>query len=78
MGVKMSVEETKLTAEVSSIRELNLYLNAGWILILSYVKHISDTQQPRFVVAWQKGEEPVYPEILDEWERREIRRSKNS
>ena len=77
MGVKMSVEETRLTAEVNSITELNLYLDAGWILILSYVKHISDNQQPRFVVAWQKDEEAVYPEILDEWERREIKRNKN-
>lgn len=73
----MKIEDTKITAEITSSRELNQYLDAGWVLILSYVKHLSDGQQPRFVVAWQKDETPVRPEILDEWERREIRRSKN-
>ncbi len=73
----MSIEDTKLTAEVTTIRELNQYLNAGWILLQTYVKHQSDSQQPRFIIAWQKNEEAVYPELLDEWERREIRRSKN-
>ena len=73
----MKIEDTKLTAEVTSSRELNQYLNEGWVLILSYVKHLSDSQQPRFVVAWQSDDKPVRPEILDEWEKREIRRSKN-
>jgi hypothetical protein len=73
----MSVEDTKTTKEISSSRELNLYLEAGWTLILGYVKHTHDTQEPRFVVAWQKEENPVRPEILDEWEKREIRRNKN-
>ncbi len=68
----MKIEETKLTAEVGSIRELNLYLVAGWVLILSYRKHSSDTQQPRFVIAWQSENEPVVPELLDEWELSEI------
>ncbi len=75
--VKMNIEDTKLTAEARSVSELNQYLNEGWILILSYVKHQSDNQQPRFVIAWQKDDEPVYPEFLDEWERNEIRRNKN-
>ncbi len=73
----MSIEDTKLTAEVTTSRELNQYLKAGWILIQTYVRHQSDNQQPRFVIAWQKTEEAVYPELLDEWERREIRRNKN-
>lgn len=68
----MSLEETKLTTEVRSIRELNLYLLAGWVLILSYVKHLSDTQEPRFVLAWQAEAEPVMPELLDEWELQEL------
>ena len=73
----MKIEETKLTAEVSSSRELNKYLDAGWTLILSYVKHLNDTQQPRFVVAWQNSAaEAVFPEILDEWELHEIDRQK--
>ena len=72
----MKIEETKLTAEVGSSRELNKYLDAGWILILSYVKHLSDSQQPRFVVAWQSENEVVYPELLDEWELHEIDRQK--
>jgi hypothetical protein len=72
----MSIEETRLTAEVRSIRELNLYLVAGWTLILSYVKHLSDSQQPRFVVAWQKDGEPPTPELLDEWELHEIDRQR--
>lgn len=68
----MSMENTKLTTEVRSIRELNLYLLSGWVLILSYVKHLSDTQEPRFVVAWQTDAEPVMPELLDEWELQEL------
>lgn len=72
----MSIEETRLTAEVNSIRELNLYLLSGWTLILSYVKHLSDSQQPRFVIAWQQETEPVMPELLDEWELNEIDRQK--
>lgn len=72
----MKIEETRLTAEVASTRELNKYLNAGWVLILSYVKHLSDSQQPRFVVAWQNENEAVYPELLDEWELHEIDRQK--
>lgn len=72
----MKIEETRLTAEASSSRELNKYLDAGWVLILGYVKHLNDTQQPRFVVAWQKSEAPVFPELLDEWELNEIDRQK--
>ena len=72
----MSIEETRLTAEVNSIRELNLYLLSGWTLILSYVRHSSDSQQPRFVVAWQKDGEPQCPELLDEWELSELDRQK--
>ncbi len=68
----MSMEETRLTTEVRSIRELNLYLLSGWKLILSYVKHLSDTQEPRFVLAWQNDAEPVMPELLDEWELQEL------
>lgn len=68
----MSVEDTKLTTEVRSVRELNLYLVAGWKLILSYVRHVSDTQEPRFVLGWQEDSEPVLPELLDEWELHEL------
>jgi len=68
----MKIEDTKLTAEVRSIRELNLFLLSGWVLILSYVKHYSDGQEPRFVIAWQKEEEPVLPELLDPWELQEM------
>jgi hypothetical protein len=70
----MNIENTKLTTEVRSIRELNLYLLSGWVLILSYVKHLSDTQEPRFVLAWQDDREPVMPELLDEWELHEMDR----
>lgn len=69
----MSMEDTRLTTEVRSIRELNLYLLAGWKLILSYVKHLSDTQEPRFVLGWQQESEPVMPELLDEWELNELK-----
>ena len=72
----MSIKETRLTAEVGSVRELNLYLLKGWVLVLSYVKHSNDTQYPRFVIAWQKDSEPAIPEILDEWELHEIDRQK--
>ena len=70
----MNIENTRLTTEVRSIRELNLYLLSGWVLILSYVKHLSDTQEPRFVLAWQDEREPVMPELLDEWELHEMDR----
>ncbi len=73
----MKLEDTKLTAEVMSTQELNHYLNSGWVLILSYVKHLHDSQQPRFVVAWQAEETAVYPEFLDEWELHELDRQKN-
>lgn len=72
----MKLEDTKLTAEVRSIRELNLFLLSGWVLILSYVKHYSDAQEPRFVIAWQKEDEPVLPELLDAWELHEMDRQK--
>jgi hypothetical protein len=70
----LKLEETRLTAELSSSGELNKYLSEGWVLILSYVKHLSDSQQPRFVVAWQENSPAVFPEILDEWEQREMAR----
>ena len=73
----MDIQQTNLTAEVGSSGELNKFLSEGWVLILAYVKHASDTQQPRFVVAWQKDGPPVFPEILDEWEQREMMRMKN-
>lgn len=73
----MNIQETKLTAEVGSIGELNKFLSEGWVLILSYIKHSSDSHEPRFVVAWQENGPPVFPELLDEWEQREIRRNKN-
>lgn len=72
----MKLEETRLTAELSSSGELNKYLSEGWVLILSYVKHLSDSQQPRFVVAWQESGPAVFPEILDEWEQRELARQR--
>ena len=77
MELGVNIQETKLTAEVGSSGELNKYLSEGWVLILSYVKHSSDTQQPRFVVSWPNEGSPVFPELLDEWEQREMRRNKN-
>jgi hypothetical protein len=68
----MNLQDTKLTTEVGSIRELNLYLLQGWVLILGYVKHTHDTQEPRFILGWQQECEPVTPELLDEWELSEI------
>ena len=73
----MNIEDTRLTAELTSSGELNKYLSEGWVLILGYVKHLSDTQQPRFVVGWQQDAPPVFPDILDEWELREMRRQRN-
>ena len=72
----MNIEKTKITTEARSIRELNLYLLSGWVLILSYVKHLSDTQEPRFVLAWQEETEPRIPELLDEWELSEMNRQR--
>jgi hypothetical protein len=71
----LDIQKTKLTAELGAIAELNKYLSEGWVLILSYVEHQSDTQCPRFVVAWQEDSPPVFPEMLDRWERRELRRN---
>jgi len=72
----MGIEKTRVTAEATSWRELNKYLDEGWVLILSYVRHTHDTQEPRFIVGWQQESEPVRPEILDEWELNEIDRQK--
>ena len=72
----MNLSETRLTTEVGSIKELNLYLSEGWVLILGYVKHSHDTQEPRFVLGWQQESEPIVPELLDEWEQREIDRQR--
>lgn len=77
MEPDLKIQDTKFTAELSSSGELNKYLSEGWVLILSYVKQSNDSHQPRFVVAWQADGPPVFPEMLDEWERREIRRNKN-
>lgn len=73
----MKIEDTKITAEVRSVRELNLYLLKGWVLLLNYVKHTHDTQEPRFVIGWQSDDEPVLPELLDEWELKEIQKYNN-
>ena len=73
----MNIQETKLTAELGSSSELNKYLSVGWVLILGYVKELGDSHQPRFVVAWQKESPPVFPELLDEWDKREMRRVRN-
>ena len=72
----MSIEKTRTTAEAASWRELNRYLDTGWVLILSYIKHTNDTQEPRFVVGWQAETDPIRPEMLDEWELNEIDRQK--
>lgn len=74
----MRIEDTKLTVELDSSRELNQYLKNGWILLLSYSHHNNDGQEPRFVIAWQKESEPIYPELLDEWERDEMRKDTGS
>lgn len=73
----MRIEDTNLAADIGSTRELNKYLESGWVLILSYVRHLNDKQQPRFIVAWQRESEAVYPEMLDEWELNEIDRQMN-
>ena len=72
----MAIEDTKLTTEVGSIRELNLYLLSGWVLIQTYVKQSTDAQSPRYVLAWQSADEPMRPELLDEWELNEINRQR--
>lgn len=73
----MEIQDTKLTAELTSSGELNKYLGEGWVLLLAYVKRLNDTQQPRFVVGWPNDGPAIFPEMLDEWEMREMRRSRN-
>lgn len=72
-----AIQATKLTADLGSSGELNKYLSLGWVLILSYIRHKNDSQEPRFVVAWQHDAPAIFPEILDEWEQREMRRMRN-
>ena len=69
----MSIEDTKLHAR-SVGSELNLY-SFGWKFLLDICQTVSDTQEPRFVLGWHK-DEPVVPEILDEWELSEIDRQR--
>jgi len=68
----MAIEDTKFTMEVGSVRELNLYLMSGWVLLQTYVTQSSGCQSPRFILGWQRKEEPAKPELLDEWELSEI------
>ncbi len=75
MEPELNLQQTKLTAEIGSSGELNKYLSEGWVLILSYVRHKHDTHQPRFVVAWQGDDPAVFPDLLDEWDQREMRQS---
>jgi hypothetical protein len=70
----VNIQETKLTAEIRSTGELNKYLGEGWVLLLSYVKHKCDTQEPRFVVGWTLDGPPEFPDLLDDWERRDMMR----
>lgn len=72
----MTIEDTRLTGEVGSVRELNAFLLSGWKLILTYVDHSNDTQHPKFVIGWQSDDEPVIPELLDAWELHEIDRQR--
>lgn len=72
----LNIEDTKFTVEVRSTRELNLYLRSGWKLILAYAEHANGAQKPRFVVGWQAEDDPVIPELLDEWELMEIDRQR--
>ena len=39
-------------------------------------RKLSDTQEPRFIVGWHTDDEPVIPEMLDEWELNEIDRQR--
>lgn len=73
----MPIEDTRITLEVDSSRELNQYLSSGWTLILAYACHNHDSQEPRFVIAWQSEDDPAYPELLDRWERQEMDRETN-
>jgi hypothetical protein len=72
----MAIEDTKLTTEVGSIREVNLYLLSGWVLIQTYVQQTNGAQSPRYVLAWQSPDEPARPELLDRWELSEIDRQR--
>ena len=72
----MSIEETRMTGEVGSVRELNAFLGVGWKLILTYVEKTGDSQSPRYVISWQSDGEPTVPELLDSWELNEIDRQK--
>jgi len=71
----MQIEDTRITAELGSSGELNRYLQDGWVLILNYVKFHNDGQEPRFVVAWQEQGPPIFPEMLDAWEVRDMYRN---
>lgn len=73
----MAIEDTRLTGEVGSTRELNAFLLAGWKLILAYTEHSSDSQHPRYVISWQADGEPVIPELLDAWELNELDRQRH-
>jgi len=72
----MSIEDTRITGEVGTTRELNAYLLAGWKLILTYAETSNGGQQPHYVIAWQQEEEPVMPELLDAWELSELDRQR--
>lgn len=63
----MNIENTKFVVEVSESREVNNYLQLGWVLINQYVIDVGElgqpSQRPRFVLAWQSQDvEPQHPQ----------------
>jgi hypothetical protein len=63
----MNIESSKFIVEVAEYREVNNYLQLGWVLINQYVIDVGEpgqpSQRPRFILAWQNhDDEPQHPQ----------------
>ncbi|HEY0049337.1 MAG TPA: hypothetical protein VGB68_08645 [Pyrinomonadaceae bacterium] len=66
----MKLENIKRVEEVESVEILNFYPEKGWN-ILSTEKRVSGysgaiEEKIYFIIAWDKDEEPIYPEYRNE------------
>jgi hypothetical protein len=72
----MTLEDTKCTQDLRSTRELNDFLEKGWILIMTYLDDVGEigapSGRPHFLVACQEQSAPQYP---DDHSVEEVRRS---
>lgn len=64
----MELEKIRRVEELTSVSELNQYLELGWVTVLSFVvAHNTEepgrvSLSPRYHVAWTQDGQPQYPQ----------------